>query len=111
MDVLGAIGDVYTDLGDLEKAGQVRRVAHPPGRAWSTTVLCNKVLLLRQTPRVPPRLPVRALGILRCSPCKQTSGIACRSQAVDTGWGDAAFTVLCGCAVLRSMHPGHPGRS
>lgn len=27
VDVLGAIGDVYADLGDLERAGQVRWVA------------------------------------------------------------------------------------
>lgn len=28
VDVLGAIGDTYTDLGDLEKAAEVRINAH-----------------------------------------------------------------------------------
>ena len=30
VDVLGAIGDVYTDLGNLEKAAEVLRCSHHP---------------------------------------------------------------------------------
>ena len=50
-DILGEIADVYTELGDLEKAGKVCCSVHnpPEGRAFMPSLCAIAVLALRLT--------------------------------------------------------------
>ena len=110
VDVLGAIGDAYTDLGNLEKAAEVR------SHLWTRLMLASthagclwcayavSLSLLRQ---------------LHCE-CKRTvlpgdwrflrpshATSACLVYLQPGGVGD--LVLCCHCAVLRPLHCGHPG--